>query len=118
MTGSTPDMTYISYNHMHKLCQQAAVKLREADKIPDIIVAISGGGLIPARMLRTFLKKENGGKSFVSSRERWKAFVSFQRSNNFSSSRGKLNLSSDMVGVLRSENLKKMKCVGFFTSQK
>jgi len=58
MTENTPDMTYISYNHMHKLCQQSAVKLREADKMPDIIVAISGGGLIPARMLRTFLKKE------------------------------------------------------------
>lgn len=56
-------MTYISYNHMHKLCQESAIKLRQANKMPDIIVAISGGGLIPARMLRTFLKKENGGKN-------------------------------------------------------
>lgn len=63
MTDNNVDMTYISYNHMHKLCQQSAVKLREAGKMPDIIVAISGGGLIPARMLRTFLKKENGGKN-------------------------------------------------------
>lgn len=63
MPESFNNMTYISYNHMHKLCQESAVKLREADKIPDIIVAISGGGLVPARMLRTFLKKENGGKN-------------------------------------------------------
>lgn len=63
MVESFNNMTYISYNHMHKLCQESAVKLREAGKIPDIIVAISGGGLIPARMLRTFLKKENGGKN-------------------------------------------------------
>ncbi|XBW36037.1 hypothetical protein QEN19_001612 [Hanseniaspora menglaensis] len=63
MAEDNSNMTYISYNHMHKLCQQSATKLREANKMPDIIVAISGGGLIPARMLRTFLKKENGGKN-------------------------------------------------------
>ncbi|GMM33000.1 xanthine phosphoribosyltransferase [Saccharomycopsis crataegensis] len=51
---------YISYNNIHKLCQQAAQKLKDDDNIPDIIIAIGGGGFIPARILRSFLKKPKG----------------------------------------------------------
>lgn len=45
---------YISYNNVHQLCQEAAEKIKEFN--PDLIIAIGGGGFIPARILRTFLK--------------------------------------------------------------
>ncbi|KAF5094508.1 hypothetical protein D0Z03_002068 [Geotrichum reessii] len=51
---------YISYNNVHKLCQEAAVKIKEFS--PDLMIAIGGGGFIPARILRTFLK-EPGAKN-------------------------------------------------------
>ncbi|CUM63656.1 uncharacterized protein PRCAT00001239001 [Priceomyces carsonii] len=46
---------YISYNNIHQLCQEAADKIKKFN--PDLIIAIGGGGFIPARMLRTFLKE-------------------------------------------------------------
>ena len=48
---------YISYNNVHQLCQNSAVKIKGFK--PDIIIAIGGGGFIPARILRTFLKEPN-----------------------------------------------------------
>lgn len=47
------DKLYISYNNVHQLCQAAAVSI--APFKPDLIIAIGGGGFIPARILRTFL---------------------------------------------------------------
>ncbi|CUM53339.1 unnamed protein product [Debaryomyces tyrocola] len=49
------DKMYISYNNVHQLCQEAADRIKEFN--PDLIIAIGGGGFIPARMLRSFLKK-------------------------------------------------------------
>jgi len=49
------DKMYISYNNVHQLCQEAADKIKEFN--PDLIIAIGGGGFIPARMLRSFLKE-------------------------------------------------------------
>lgn len=46
---------YISYNHIHQLCQEVAPQIMELDI--DFIIAIGGGGFIPARILRTFLKQ-------------------------------------------------------------
>ncbi|CDK29197.1 unnamed protein product [Kuraishia capsulata CBS 1993] len=46
---------YISYNNVHQLCQEAAEKIKPMK--PDLIVAIGGGGFIPARILRSFLKE-------------------------------------------------------------
>ncbi|ODV93773.1 hypothetical protein PACTADRAFT_35525 [Pachysolen tannophilus NRRL Y-2460] len=46
---------YISYNHIHKMCQDIAPKIKEFK--PDLMIAIGGGGFIPARMLRTCLKE-------------------------------------------------------------
>lgn len=40
---------------MHKLCQEAAPRILE-DFQPQLIIAIGGGGFIPARILRSFLK--------------------------------------------------------------
>ncbi|ANB12902.1 xanthine phosphoribosyltransferase [Sugiyamaella lignohabitans] len=51
------EKVYISYNHVHKLCQEAAEVIKEFN--PHLMIAIGGGGFIPARILRTFLKKEN-----------------------------------------------------------
>ncbi|BFZ57890.1 hypoxanthine-guanine phosphoribosyltransferase [Savitreella phatthalungensis] len=51
----TPKKVYVSYDQIHQLCQAAGeVILR--DFRPDLILAIGGGGFIPARILRTFLK--------------------------------------------------------------
>ncbi|CCF58584.1 hypothetical protein KAFR_0E04330 [Kazachstania africana CBS 2517] len=49
---------YISYNNIHKLCQKIANEILERNERPDIIIGISGGGLIPARIIRTFLKQQ------------------------------------------------------------
>ncbi|ANZ76793.1 BA75_03623T0 [Komagataella pastoris] len=46
---------YISYNNVHQLCQESAEKIKKFN--PDFIIAIGGGGFIPARILRTFLKE-------------------------------------------------------------
>lgn len=50
------EKTYISYNHVHKLCQEAAAIIKTQFR-PDLMIAIGGGGFIPARILRTFLKE-------------------------------------------------------------
>ena len=49
------EKTYISYNNVHQLCQESAEKIKQFK--PDLIIAIGGGGFIPARMLRSFLKE-------------------------------------------------------------
>ncbi|KAK0743012.1 hypoxanthine guanine phosphoribosyltransferase [Schizothecium vesticola] len=48
--------TYVTYNDVHKLCQEAAPKLLDSLK-PQLIIAIGGGGYVPARILRSFLKR-------------------------------------------------------------
>lgn len=52
---SDSEKMYISYNHIHELCKEIAPKI--IDLKIDFIIAIGGGGFIPARMLRTFLKQ-------------------------------------------------------------
>lgn len=52
------DKLYISYNCVHKLCQKAAEEILTTIGKPDVIIAIGGGGFIPSRIIRTFLKKE------------------------------------------------------------
>jgi hypoxanthine phosphoribosyltransferase len=41
---------------VHKLCQDSAEQILE-DLRPSLIIAIGGGGYVPARILRSFLKK-------------------------------------------------------------
>lgn len=41
---------------VHKLCQEAAQKIIENVK-PQLMIAIGGGGYVPARILRSFLKQ-------------------------------------------------------------
>ncbi|KAH8598876.1 phosphoribosyltransferase-like protein [Bisporella sp. PMI_857] len=47
---------YVTYNEVHKLCQDAATKILEDFK-PQLMIAIGGGGYVPARILRSFLKQ-------------------------------------------------------------
>jgi len=47
---------YVTYNQVHKLCQVSADKILDEFK-PHLMVAIGGGGYVPARILRSFLKR-------------------------------------------------------------
>lgn len=47
---------YVTYNDVHKLCQNSAQEILDNFK-PHLIVAIGGGGYVPARILRSFLKQ-------------------------------------------------------------
>ncbi|TAQ90530.1 hypothetical protein B7494_g1145 [Chlorociboria aeruginascens] len=47
---------YLTYNQVHKLCQEAAPRILE-DFQPQLMIAIGGGGYVPARILRSFLKQ-------------------------------------------------------------
>ncbi|KAF2444709.1 xanthine phosphoribosyltransferase 1 [Karstenula rhodostoma CBS 690.94] len=46
---------YVTYNQVHKLCQDSAQRILDDFK-PQLMVAIGGGGYVPARILRSFLK--------------------------------------------------------------
>ncbi|RIA98010.1 hypothetical protein C1645_751009 [Glomus cerebriforme] len=49
---------YISYNQVHQLVKDSVERYRINDDFkPDLMIAIGGGGFIPARILRTFLKR-------------------------------------------------------------
>jgi hypoxanthine phosphoribosyltransferase len=51
---------YISYNQVHQLIKDSVERYRINDDFrPDLMIAIGGGGFIPARILRTFLKRPN-----------------------------------------------------------
>jgi len=47
---------YVTYNQVHKLCQESAPHILE-DFQPQLMIAIGGGGYVPARILRSFLKQ-------------------------------------------------------------
>lgn len=47
------DKIYYSYQDIHNLVKQGSICLK--DFKPDYIIAVAGGGLIPARILRTFI---------------------------------------------------------------
>ncbi|EHA51135.1 hypoxanthine guanine phosphoribosyltransferase [Pyricularia oryzae 70-15] len=47
---------YVKYNDVHKLCQESAPQIL-SDFQPQLMIAIGGGGYVPARILRSFLKK-------------------------------------------------------------
>jgi len=47
---------YITYNQVHKLCQQSAEQILN-EFHPNLMIAIGGGGYVPARILRSFLKR-------------------------------------------------------------
>ena len=46
---------YISYNEIHNIIQKLSVEILK-DFQPDFIISITGGGLIPSRIIRNYLK--------------------------------------------------------------
>jgi hypoxanthine phosphoribosyltransferase/phosphoribosyl-AMP cyclohydrolase len=54
---SEPIKQYFSYNQIHRTITRLADDIRASGYDPDLIVAIGTGGFIPARMLKTYLKK-------------------------------------------------------------
>ncbi|KAI4096743.1 MAG: hypothetical protein LQ348_006069 [Seirophora lacunosa] len=50
------EKVYVTYNEVHKLCQASAGRILDAFK-PNLMIAIGGGGYVPARILRSFLKR-------------------------------------------------------------
>ncbi|QEU62258.1 Xpt1 [Kluyveromyces lactis] len=57
-SGADSNKMYISYNNIHKLCQNVAKTIMNKNERPDVIIAITGGGMIPARIIRSFLKSK------------------------------------------------------------
>lgn len=47
---------YLTYNQVHQLCQESALRILNDFK-PNLMIAIGGGGYVPARILRSFLKR-------------------------------------------------------------
>lgn len=50
------EKVYVTYNQVHKLCQKSADRILSGFT-PNLMIAIGGGGYVPARILRSFLKK-------------------------------------------------------------
>jgi hypothetical protein len=48
---------YFSYNEIHRTVAALAAKIQASGFDPDVTVAIGTGGFIPARILKTFLRK-------------------------------------------------------------
>jgi uncharacterized protein len=48
---------YFTYNDIHRTVRSLAERVVQTGFDPDLTVAIGTGGFIPARMLKTFLKK-------------------------------------------------------------
>jgi len=48
---------HFSYQEIHKTAKSMALRVQERGFEPDVIVAIGTGGFIPARIIRTFLRK-------------------------------------------------------------
>ena len=86
--------SFISYNNIHKLCKKGASDIKQNGPV-DLIIAIGGGGFIPARILRTFLNKI--GKEVV--RTQWLDFGNL--SQHFDSLIGKNVLIVDEVDDTR-----------------
>ena len=49
---------YVTYNRVHTLVAKVAAEIQASRWEPDVIVAIASGGFIPARIFKTYLKKD------------------------------------------------------------
>lgn len=49
------EKVYVTYNQVHHLCQEFSARILNDFK-PNLMIAIGGGGYVPARILRSFLK--------------------------------------------------------------
>ncbi|KAJ3085780.1 hypoxanthine-guanine phosphoribosyltransferase, partial [Quaeritorhiza haematococci] len=55
-----PEKVYYSYAQIHHLITKACLPFFKTHPAPDLLVPISGGGLIPARILRTIIRAATG----------------------------------------------------------
>jgi hypothetical protein len=53
----SPAKRFFSYNEIHRTVAALAAEIQASGFDPDVTVAIGTGGFIPARILKTFLKK-------------------------------------------------------------
>jgi len=51
------DKLFVTYEDIHRHCQKLAADIQADGWEPEVIVAIASGGFIPARILKTYLKK-------------------------------------------------------------
>jgi len=51
-----PNKKFYTYNRVHQLLENVAVKIMKSDFRPDYIISIASGGNIPSRIMRTYLK--------------------------------------------------------------
>lgn len=54
---TSPGKRYFSYNEIHRTVAALSREIQASGFEPDVTVAIGTGGFIPARILKTFLKK-------------------------------------------------------------
>ena len=54
-SGNMTKKIWYTYDDIHKTVRQIAEKIDRAGVCYDAMIAIGGGGFIPARILRTFL---------------------------------------------------------------
>jgi hypoxanthine phosphoribosyltransferase len=54
---STPAKLHFTYNQIHRTVADLAGQIQASGFDPDVTVAIGTGGFIPARILKTYLKK-------------------------------------------------------------
>ncbi|GKV58055.1 hypoxanthine-guanine phosphoribosyltransferase [Collybia sordida] len=52
----------VTYNYIHNLIRNVTPKIA-AEFNPDLLIAIGGGGFVPARILRTYLREEMDRKT-------------------------------------------------------
>jgi uncharacterized protein len=49
---------YFSYEDIHKIVKKIALMIQKDNWKPDCIVGIAGGGFVPSRILRNYIKKD------------------------------------------------------------
>ena len=54
---SSIEKIYYTYEDIHNLVRKVAKKIKDDNYQPDVMVAVAGGGYIPARILRNEFKK-------------------------------------------------------------
>lgn len=54
---SSMDKIYYTYEDIHNFVKTVCYKVRKDNYDPDVIIAVAGGGYIPARILRNEFKK-------------------------------------------------------------
>ena len=45
----------ISWSEVQRLCRRLAIMIRSSNYVPDVVVAISRGGYVPARLICDYL---------------------------------------------------------------